>query len=528
MSTAKLAFSLSLVSLAVTPVSAWAEANAETAAQAEEVKRLGSLYLRCDGQPNNIPGMETFGRLVALSLVVGLLLPTPESADPSKRLFGEKGVDSCTQLLEGIDNRENNGLRRVPLMLARALHRIEAKDFTTAIADVELARGEAKALGLIGNAYFDRSMGLSFDLIEAEARLRNGDATGAREVGIRQQARYPYSFYAAVSSRPFEAFNRQLSPGEEQYWKTAQKIIPGYMVRHALRLEEAGRFSEAAEIREGLVTLLKATTVQKENSWSLAGAAVSHALAGNRDRARERADRARANMSALAAAGKPENTQPRVVELLDFHEVIDLMNRGKIDDARRNFAARSIWMEPGLGAVMAVNAKLREGAKAEQLFGSLTMTPDELWVERRGRQMAQLLESDKDNRTLFSFILPYAKISGYEGLSKNVWRTDKPQLISKELAKDTLFYSAYVNGDPMTQQDALLLTSAVQAKARGKPGFVYISFPRSPQEALVQFGSADDPAIASPLYLDADAVITELRDIIPSPADLDIRKKSRR
>src|SRR5690606_6691407 len=104
--------------------------------------------------------------------------------DPAKRLFGPAGVDACSQLIDPGERAEGNPVRRVPLILARAAHRIEAKDYTAAIADVALARQEAAAAGLVGNPYFDRSMGLSFNNLEAAAHLRLGDPARAREVSL--------------------------------------------------------------------------------------------------------------------------------------------------------------------------------------------------------------------------------------------------------------------------------------------------------------------------------------------------------
>ena len=511
----------------VSVLAAPAATDTERAAAAEEQKRLGSLYVRCDGEPNNMTGAESFARIMGAVTLLGLFAPSPEAADPAKRLFAEKGVDACTQLLDN-PKQETNGMRRIPLILARALHQIEARNHQAALADVEKARGEATALGLTQNSYFAHTMGLSFNVIAAEAKLRMGDGGGARQAGLTDQARMPYSHYATIAARPFAANNRDLSAEEERYWQTGQKIAPGMLFGHAVRLEEVGRFAEAAELREALITLLGAIDTSGKDSSAMAQAAITHALAGHWDKAAGRADEARSNMTALADSGKPENDQPSVIELLDFHQLLQLMRDGKIDEARRNFAARSQWSAPGLGAVMAVNTQLRQGAKPEQIFGALAKMPDQLWEERRSQLLAQRLEWDKNNRTLFTYILPYARISSFENLSKDIWRTDKPRLITKEPMKDSKFYFAFVNADAMTQPDALMLTAAVQAKAKGFPGFVYIGFPKEPSRAMIQFGKPDDPDIAKPLYLDADAVIAELSQLIPSPAELDARRKAKR
>lgn len=511
--------------LAETPADR-AATTAERAAAAEEKKRLGSHHLRCDGKPDNMSDGESFARLLGAVTLLGLFAPAEEMADPSKRLFGAKGIEACSRLIDQPDG-EANGFRRVPLILARALHQIEAQNYTAALVDVEKARGESTALGLIGNPYFDRTMGLSFDVIEAEARLRANDPATGRTVGVRKQAAMPYSFYAAAAARPFGSYNRDLSPAEESFWQTSQRVMPGNAIAYALRLEDVGRFAEAVAQREALIILLAAISTTSKDSSVMAETAVAHALAGSWDKAAARAAEARTNMDTLAAAGKPEADQSQVVELLDFFDVLKLAHDGKPDEARRNFAARSQWTAPSLGVVMAATERLRQGAKPDQLFGALGKPADALWQRRRELAIAQRIETDKNNRSLFTYILPYANIRGYESLSKDVWRTDKPRLIERAPMADSKFWFMSINSDAMTQPDALLLHAAMQAKAKGFPGFVFLAGRGRPSTALVQFGRKDDPAIAAPLYLDADAVIAEMRQLIPSPAELEARRKAK-
>ncbi|WP_054441042.1 hypothetical protein [Novosphingobium sp. ST904] len=189
----------------------------------EDVKKYGSLYLRCDGQPNNITGAESFARLLGAVTLLALFAPPPEAGNPSKRLLAERGVAACSKLLDD-PKEETNGLRRLPLILARAVHQFEAKDYKAALADVTKARGEAQALGLIGNSYFDRSMGLSFNLLESQALLRLGQPAEARQVSLRNALAMPYSFYAGISTRPYSSFQRSMSTEEEQYYRNMSRI----------------------------------------------------------------------------------------------------------------------------------------------------------------------------------------------------------------------------------------------------------------------------------------------------------------
>src|SRR4051812_12784796 len=76
----------------------------------------GSVYVRCDGNPDNITAGETLARVVAITALVGLFMPQHEAPNLSRRLTGADGVAACSAALE----KESNATRRVQLILARA------------------------------------------------------------------------------------------------------------------------------------------------------------------------------------------------------------------------------------------------------------------------------------------------------------------------------------------------------------------------------------------------------------------------
>ncbi|MFD2780089.1 hypothetical protein ACFS32_01950 [Novosphingobium pokkalii] len=66
-----------------------AEAAAK-AAELEDFRKNGSWYLRCDGNPNNLTGGESFARLVGAVTLLGLLAPRaswpiPQNASSAPR-----------------------------------------------------------------------------------------------------------------------------------------------------------------------------------------------------------------------------------------------------------------------------------------------------------------------------------------------------------------------------------------------------------------------------------------------------------
>lgn len=501
----------------------------QKAAEAEERKRLGSLHVRCDGQPNNMSDAESFGRLVGALTLLAIFAPAPESPDPSKRLFGNAGVAACSQLIDPGEKTENNQLRRIPLILARAIHRIEAKDYAAAIADVEKAKAEAKALGLVGNPYFDRSMGLSFDNIEAEARLRLDDALGAQEVSLRRLDTINHGFLPMIFANDYGEYMRTYTPRAEQLQSNLSRLSPGSLNNLANDLEEAGRFADAAARREALITVLESLKPKHPGSLSYANAALAHALAGNWDKAKARANFARSNLEQRNASGVPEENASKVVEVLDLYDILRQFNEGKAKEARRSFGARSQWLSPSFGAVRETNKRLREGAVPDELFGSLAPTPEQLWEDRKASRLASKLQLDTDNKTLFNLILPYAKINEFESLSKDTWRLDKDKMISKEPNKETGHYSIWSWGPFQARYDSIVLHAALRARQKGKQGFTIMLIPNEyGTTGWVKFVDKTEEGVDPALFVAAAPVIEELGKIIPSPLELEARKKAKK
>jgi len=473
-------------------------------------------------------GGESFARFVGAVTLLGLFAPRPEAPAPDKRLFGADGIAACSELIDGA-HPDTNGLRRLQLILARAIHHIEVKDYSGAISDVDKARGEAKALNLIGNPYFDQSFGLSFDLIGAQATYLSGDAAAAREIGLRTASRTNFGFFPMVSAVSFSTALRTSSPAEDAALTARDRVMPIYGQAHASRLEELGRFADAARLRDALT--VKNRNLDSENplAWLQATAALSWALAGDWTRAEDHAIQARAGIDQADSDGKPDPNRPGVIEALDLYAVLKTAHDGHIDDARRNFAARSEWTVVSFGDVAATTSLLRKDARPDQLTGALTKSEDDLWKAREDKVRAIFLKQINDGKREYSNILPFARVDEYEKTSGKVWKGDRTGVISDNPGKNSRFYTL----DPkelepiyrVVAPDSLLLDAAVIAKARGFKGFVYVGSNLIWANARVEFGNPGEHDMIDPFYIDADAVIAELRPLIPSPEDLAARQK---
>ncbi|HEX8481484.1 MAG TPA: hypothetical protein VF650_06255 [Allosphingosinicella sp.] len=489
----------------------------------------GSAYVQCDGQPDNVSSGETAARLLGAVTLLGLFAPSPEAPDASKRKFGAEGVAACTSLLSG-DKLESSAKRRLGLILGRAIHQIEAKNYEAAIADVALARREAEAAGLTADPYFVRSRGRAFDLVESAALARLGRAEEARQVSLRGAGALQYALFGLFSTPTYGTLTATPSEAEERLLEWRSRLAPAMAIPRADRLDLAGRFAESARIRDALAEYDSEHSPETNGSLILAQAAVAHALAGNAAVAAERAKAARANSEQRKAAGKPESDAVQFIEALDLYSIVETANSGDLKAARRLFAARSQWASASLGSVMEVNRRLRQGAAAEELIGGLARDSAQLWKEHVDTNRAALASKDGDNRTLFALVPGLRSASAYEAMSKNVWRTDKSKLILKlktdaSKSKMELMYLPFT--DPLVAMEAYVLHAALIARSRGHQGFVFTPI-LSDKIAGGAFrsGNRGDKGFPADLFIPAEDVIAKLGPVLPSPAAIAARPKA--
>ncbi|MEP3421236.1 MAG: hypothetical protein ABJN35_05850 [Erythrobacter sp.] len=498
----------------------------------QAAEREPSLYLKCDGEPNNMTGGEQFARFLGAITLLGLFAPSPESPDSEARLFAEEGVAACSQLIDEEDG-EGNVVRRVPLILARALHQIEAKNYEAALADVELARAEATAGELVGNPYFDRSMGLSFNNIAAAAHLRMGNPSLAREISLSRISEMRYSFVPGLYADDFGRFLKDMSPEAEIRNRTAGQIMPAFLVTYASRLDEVGRFADSARVSEAFIEVVDSIGEGPRSSVPYARAAIAHALAGDWEQANTWGDLARSNMNTRIQEGQPEENSSRVVELLDLFSVLQLANDGDLTIARRTFAARSQWTVPSFGSVLAANRLLREGAEEDELFGSLTMSADEMWQERYDNLMAAELQSDTENDDLFDLIVSYAKVDEFEDRARRTHRVERSRMMADEIDEDGQ-WSIVASGNIQSAFDAIVLHAALQARLKEKDGFtIMLTTPQPGYGGPVTVGFArffdrGEPGANAVTFIPADEVITELGEVIPTRDVVRLRQRERR
>lgn len=488
-----------------------------------------SDYLKCDGQPNNMTTGESLGRLIGAMTLLSIFAPPPEGANPAARLIGHDGITACSRLIDGVGgDPESNPQRRVPLIIARAIHHIEAADYTAALADVAKAREEAAAAGLAGNPLYERSTGRGVAMIEAHARLRLGEIEEARRVALSGIAGQRHSLFGLYGYYAFNEFSNVRTADEDLYYQSFSRLLPPVTYIYAARLEETGDFAQAALLREDMIGLLDVLESKERSSSGYATASLAQGLAGNWERSNHLAELARTNMETRIREGNPENNSSVAVEILDLQTVLRAHAEGRTAEARRLFSGRSAWPGVSFGALVETTRRLREGASEAELIGPLAMTPEALWTRRRESELASMIEKDKDNRTLWRHLRDAPTIASYRAISREVWRMDRSRLLGRPNLEGWQDLRMPYQGGVLAGLDGMILHAALQARHQGKPGFVLLTSPSNPTFALVRFGAPGDRGISEGRFIDAAAAIAELEPLIPSPEAVRAQQQAER
>ncbi len=498
------------------------------AATGEPEGPYGSLYLQCDGQPNNRTAGIGIVSMFGFENTMRMLGYEDEEPSPQARLFGQGGVDTCSQLIDG-ERAEGNALRRVELILARSLHYIEVYDLVAAEADLARARAEAEAAGLTDDPYFANSTGLSFARVEAAILMRRGNLEGARSVALAAIAERPFSLSAQLAMDDLGDVLRDLSPQAEARLDALVRIAPAFLLAYTNRLQNAGRFVEAAEKTELMLAFADDFYPEGADGATITHGALAQALAGNGARADELARIARAKMESEAANTEFPRDHSRAEENLRLLDIQRKMDSGEIDTARELLTARDDWSFWRNAPLLALIDRLREDAPPEQRIGALRLSSEEWWQRARDIYVERTLSGD----SLFARILPYADPDEYEDRSRRTYRLNRSRIMS-QAAWDENVWTLFATGHRPSGVDSMLLHAALQARQRGHDGLQVIldppnrSLPFDWSTALVRFVDAPEDEDANPLFLPADEVIAALEVLIPPRDEIRRRRRARR
>lgn len=484
-----------------------------------------SSHVRCDGRPDNMTDGELAARLVAISLVVGLLMGSPEGVDYSKREKAEAGIKACDAAIDGDPvakkGAETNVERKAELVLARAVHRIEAKQADAAIAD---ARGlDAVAGALAATPAYARSLGLSAMEVEAGALLSLGKQEEAARIGLKMAAASPYDVYNLLRAGYYILPDQTLDEAKRAWLDAAVRMRPEALMTRIQHRDWAGDYLGASADMAAFTAMFDAVAEKSTVPPGFAALdAVRHLMAGDVDKAKLLAAQAREALPAYAASVEGVRNSDRLTsaaELIDFYDIVLKLHEGRVAEARAGFAARSRWGAVPVPIVADLLGRLRKGASPAELTGPLAATPEELRADARAGWLKLMTEEPKSTERLFGAVRGPVKPGSYTAAARNVWRTDKSRYLIARKLDGSAYEGVVVTGvGGSAAGEALLLHCALVAKARGKTGFALAPIRKRVDSALVAFGNPGDRGVPAAVFIDADAVIAALSPRIPQPA----------
>ncbi len=482
-------------------------------------KDPGSVWVRCDGQPASMSAGALAAYLLAITAtggIVGGLVGAPETGDVDKRLKGEDGVAACDLAIA----REDEDIRRASLGLARAIHRIEAKQYDAAMVDL---KGVDALAGVKAQEDdYRRSLGLTILELQATVLVRQGKVAEAQAVALEMAGTAPYDIITLGRALPFVELTGTMDPGKQAFLERIGKLYPTTLDRRSDLKQWTGDFVGSAADLERYDALLKVFLPESDpRVLAIARRSVAYMLAGDMTKSTLLAAEARKAVDALAGSGKADdsaNLIARAEEMLDFQAIGRQLAEGKAAEARAAFAARSRWVAPTAPAVALLTERLRAGASPAELTGALTRDPAQIRADALAVRAKQIAEPADETKALYGTMRPYLR-NAHQPYTSGVWRTEKSRYLAERTEKakyagELLFiYGAYGQAGG----EALLLHAALLAEARGEGGFVLGPARTKMDSTLVMFGDPGEPGMVDGMIIDAQDVIAALSGEMPKP-----------
>ncbi len=150
-----------------------------------------------------------------------------EATFPSYRFGGRDApsqtLAACNRVLESGKLLPEQTLRRAHVMRARAAAKLELGDAPGALADLDAAQEAGKDYA--GDFFYDRSMGVSLDLLRALALNETGDRKAALALAEAAAAKRPYALEVQRVAGMLRAANGD-NPADPAIWQGLARVDP--------------------------------------------------------------------------------------------------------------------------------------------------------------------------------------------------------------------------------------------------------------------------------------------------------------
>ena len=156
--------------------------------------------------------------------------------------LGHNTIASCTRALERKQLKPTQNLRRAHLLRARAAAYLKQENTEAALADLDAAEAEVETYR--GKFFFDRSMGLSLDLLRAVALSDAGDDQQAFQLAQTASQARPYSMPIQMAAAIVLDRHAPEDADRVEIWQNLARIEPKARTAAKSRIKAAPEPSE--------------------------------------------------------------------------------------------------------------------------------------------------------------------------------------------------------------------------------------------------------------------------------------------
>jgi hypothetical protein len=202
-------------------------------------------YRGCDGYgaaSNDGDGMTELATVLLIFSPPGYGNTARNTTSP-----GAAGIADCDAALADLPVK--HWMRKVSLLRARAMHRLDNNDTTGALADLDLAVAAAK---YADDPLYARSLGLGVTYVRAFALQKSGDVVGAKTLALNALAQRPFNRQSVVSALMSMGVNAPSSDIEKVEHILA-RLAPREIDQVFVRKLQNGQFQEAMALYPQLV-----------------------------------------------------------------------------------------------------------------------------------------------------------------------------------------------------------------------------------------------------------------------------------
>lgn len=491
-------------------------AEAPTSAPTAETP---SPFIQCDGRKGHVGAGELLGQLLAISVTAGLASDAfaKDDGNVEKRLTGRAGADACAAAIA----LESNEERRVQLLLARAIHLIEAEDLNGALDSIRTL----PALAPVGvqDWAFNAGLGSSAAFLETVILVRLNRPAEAEVAALRSTAYAPYDLVAQYRVPAYVQLTPTISPEKRAYLDQLVRMCPQHLSLRAELNAWVGDYAAAARDEGDRLKLVQGFAPKAKPFSNDALVALYQMMAGDKD-AVATAARARTGLDAYVAEGGARSDMAGVAnveEMLAFFEIGQLAAQGKLAEARTAFGGRTRWVSVPPPVVADMFGTLQANLPAADRAGMWARTRQAYRDEAMAGNL-KLLQHPDLMKAYYAKVGNTVRQSDYARASGSVWKIgNKPRYLVRKLPKDVTTYE-FISVEPtlwgLSAGEAVLLHAALIADARGVEGFVVPQSRTHIASSAVRFGAAGTPGFPGSAMFNAQKVIADLTPRIPVPA----------